>query len=115
MSELEIALNKLPWWKDIARQLKDLPNDAEFNKMCVEFEASLEHDLNFDFDTICQLPTPDRFVVDKTLPATRLPSTMKVSIRIPTATVIAFKERSKVAKVGYQTLINRALKAATKV
>ena len=117
ISDLDIALNKISDWKEIAHKLKSLPSAAEFERTYAELEASVAHDLEYDFgcDSVGLPPPSDSVVVDRPLPAKELPKTTKVSIRIPTATVMAFKEKSKVAKVGYQTLINRVLKAAAKV
>lgn len=114
LSDLDIALNKLPGWKAIAHQLKSQSSDVEFEKLCAEFEASVERDLDYDIASSCSLPASCGLVVDSTLPATGFPRTIKVSIRIPSTTVMAFKEKAKVAKVGYQTLINRVLKSAAK-
>lgn len=115
VSDLDIALNKLPGWKAIAHQMRNLPGDAEFDKLCAEFEASVRHDIDFDITSIPSPPTSDSFVVDGPLPAIGLPKTIKISIRIPSITVMAFKEKAKVAKTGYQTLMNRALKAAAEL
>ena len=115
VSDLDIALNKLPGWKDIAHQLNNLSSDEELEKLYAEFEKSFEHDLDYDFEALGSPPASGSLVVDNTLPAIGLPKTIKVSIRIPTTTVMAFKEKSKVAKVGYQTLINRVLKSAAKL
>lgn len=117
LSPLQIALSKTPGWEKIEFLFENMPTDAELAKLEAEFAASVAHDLEYNFgcESVGLPPPSDSVVVDRPLPAKELPKTTKVSIRIPTATVMAFKEKSKVAKVGYQTLINRVLKSAAKV
>ena len=115
LSPLQIALNKIPGWDKIEVLLKNMPDDAELAKMEAAFAASIAHDL--DYDMSLPLPpypskAPGVEHVECALAATKLSGTTKVSIRIPTATLVAFRHKAMLAKVGYQTLINQVLKTA---
>ena len=116
LSPLQIALSQIPGWEKIEELFENMPDDAESEKREAAFAASTAHDL--DYDMSLPLPphpskAPDVKNVGSTLAAAKLSGTTKVSIRIPTATLFAFKHKAKLSKLGYQTLINQVLKSAT--
>ena len=115
LPKLEKELLEIPGWKELAVKLKNLPTDAEFAKLCNEFEKSLALDLEYDISaepTTQAASEPDTEFENTDVLETAKTKTVKISIRVPSFTLAVFKRNSKLTKVAYQTIMNRALKAA---
>ena len=74
----------------------------------IEFDLS---DLDIDFGIGYEPFTRSSPAVSPIVCTTR---TSKISIRVPSKVLAAFKERAKNTRTGYQTLINESLKASAK-
>lgn len=115
LSKLEKELLEIPGWKEMAVKLENLPTDAEFAKLHDEFEKSFALDLEYDISvepTTQAASEPGIEFENRDVLATANTKTIKISIRIPSFTLAVFKRNSKFTKVAYQTIMNRALKAA---
>ena len=115
LSKLEKELLEIPGWKEMAVKLENLPTDAEFAKLHDEFEKSLALNLEYDISvepTTQAASEPGIEFENTDVLTTAKSKTTKISIRIPTRTLAGFKRDAKATRVAYQTIINRALKAA---
>ena len=115
LSKLEKELLEIPGWKEMIVKLENLPADAEFAKLHDEFEKSFALDLKYDISvepTTQAASEPGIELENTDVSTTAKSKSTKISIRIPTRTLAAFKRDAKATRVAYQTIINRALKAA---
>ena len=102
---------------EVLIRLSELPADFDFEVPEIQFDVGImspmkdEIALDLDDDYEPTSPLPSRSPTSP-LPTVSTRGSRKISIRVPNRIVDALKAKAKASGTKYQTLINRALKAA---
>ena len=109
------AMAKIPGLQNLDIPVEDFLDDAEFEALTAQFNADMEGvmkeelELNFDDVDATRSTTHD---APHPMSAPSSTKSQRITIRIPATVLAAFKEKARKSCVGYQTLINRALRSA---
>lgn len=85
-------------------------NVAALETNMAELDADFRDELGFDFGSS---PSPSRTTGAVSVPVVSAPGSRKTTIRIPNRILDAFKSKAKASGIPYQTLMIRALSAAS--
>lgn len=112
-----MAMAKIPGLRGLVIPIENIPDDAEFDALCASFDAQMALEqqampaFNPAADVTASTPGSEPKMTPPAPPTTR-PS-QKTTIRIPTVVLAAYKAKAKATGTPYQTLMNRALRAAS--
>jgi uncharacterized protein (DUF4415 family) len=112
-----MAMAKIPGLRSLVIPVENIPDDAEFEALYAEFDAqmALEHQAMSAFNPGADVTTSTPGSEPKMTPPAPAATkrSQKTTIRIPAAVLAAFKAKAEATSTPYQTLMNRALRAAS--
>jgi uncharacterized protein (DUF4415 family) len=112
-----MAMAKIPGLRSLVIPVENIPDDAEFEALHAEFDAQmeLEHQALSAFNPAANVPTSTPESEPRATPAapTSTRPSQQTTIRIPTVVLAAYKAKARATGTPYQTLMNRALRAAS--
>lgn len=114
--EMLNAMSKIPGLGDLTISIEKIMRKTEVDAICttldVDLDIDLDVDLDYDFSVAPPAPrqAPKASGSHQSLGNTS--RSTKITIRVPTEVVLAFKEEGNRKCVPYQRVMNNALKAS---
>lgn len=110
------AVDKIPGLPNLDFMMAGMPSNEEFQKTLAESYADIEAEfqsgmMNLELDDFDATAT-GAHEAHRPVPSPCLTKSKRISIRVPGPVLAACKAQAKLRGTKYQTLINRALRAA---